>query len=55
MVLKLETALKEKEGIKLKYDNLRKKNADEAIAKDPMQVSGKEVAINNAGAQPNTA
>jgi hypothetical protein len=45
LVLKLETALKEKESIKLKFDNLRKKNADDAIAKDPMQV-GKETTGN---------
>ena len=34
LVLKLEAALSEKDQIKLKYDNLKKKTKDEAYFKD---------------------
>jgi hypothetical protein len=37
LVLKLELALSEKEAIKLKYDNLKKKAKDDAFFKDPLQ------------------
>jgi len=35
--LKLEQAIKDKESFKLKFDNLKKKNVDDALAKDPKQ------------------
>jgi hypothetical protein len=36
-VLKLEQAIKDKEGFKLKFENLKKKTTDDAIASDPKQ------------------
>lgn len=36
-MLKLEQAIKDKEATKLKYHNLRKKNVDDAISKDPLE------------------
>jgi hypothetical protein len=42
-VLKLELALSEKEAIKLKYDNLKKKAKDDAFFKDPLQQTSQNV------------
>jgi hypothetical protein len=43
LVLKLESALSEKEAIKLKYDNLKKKAKDDAYFKDPLQQSSQSL------------
>jgi len=36
LVLKLEQAINDKEQYKLKFDNLRKKNKDDAISSNPL-------------------
>ncbi len=43
LVLKLELALNEKEALKLKYDNLKKKAKDDAFFKDPLQQSSQSM------------
>ena len=43
LVLKLEQALSEKEAIKLKYDNFKKKAKDDAFFKDPLQQASQSV------------